>query len=72
MVKQKYQKDYDLAVPITFADDYVALDIPDGGVQKDGEWEVRPLHRARVSLHINLFKLLICDSDWVFATTSLP
>ena len=63
VVKEKYQQDYDLAVPITFAGDYVALDIPDDGVRTDNGWEVRPLYRAHVSLHSILFKLLICDSD---------
>jgi len=35
VVKRKYQQEYDIAPPITFAGDYVALDIPDDGTQTD-------------------------------------
>ena len=48
-MKRKYQQEYDIAPPITFAGDYVALDIPDDGTQTDNGWEIVPLQKARVS-----------------------
>ena len=49
MVKRKYQQEYDIAVPITFGSDQVALDIPDDGMVTENGWKVRPLYRAYVS-----------------------
>ena len=49
VVKRKYQQEYDIAPPITFAGDHVALDIPDDGTQTDNGWEILPLQKARVS-----------------------
>ena len=34
-VKRKYQQEYDIAPPISFGGDHVALDIPDDGAQTD-------------------------------------
>ena len=52
VVKRKYQQEYDIAPPITFGGDQVALDIPDDGVQIDSGWEIKPLHKACVSRHV--------------------
>ena len=49
VVKRKYQQEYDIAPPITFADDHVALDIPDDGTQTNNGWEIVPLHKTDVS-----------------------
>ena len=49
VVKRKYQQEYDIAPPITFAGDHVALDIPDDGTQTDNGWEIVPLHKTDVS-----------------------
>ena len=49
VVKKRYNQEYDIAPPITFGDDHVALDIPDDGVRTDSGWEIKPLHNARVS-----------------------
>ena len=35
VVKRKYQQEYDIAPPITFAGDHVALDIPDDYTHTD-------------------------------------
>ena len=48
VVKEKYNQEYDIALPITFGGDYVALDIPDDGVQTESGWEIVPLHKAIV------------------------
>ena len=45
----KYQQEYDIAPPITFDGDHIALDIPDGGVQTDNGWKIVPVHKAYVS-----------------------
>ena len=50
VVKRKFQKEYDIAVPITFGDDHIVLDIPDNGTCTESGWEIVPLHNARVSL----------------------
>ena len=57
VVKRKYQQEYDIAPPITFAGDRVALDIPDDGTHSDNGWEIVPLQKAHVSLMI-IFKIL--------------
>ena len=49
VVKRKYQQEYDIAPPITFGGDHVALDIPDDGTQTDNGWEIVPLQKAHVS-----------------------
>ena len=49
VVKRKYQQEYDIAVPITFDGDCIALDIPDDGVQTDNGWEIVPVHKPHVS-----------------------
>ena len=48
-MKRKYNQEYDVALPITFGDDHVALDIPDDGVKTDSGWEIVPVHEAIVS-----------------------
>ena len=48
VVKKKFQQEYDIAVPITFDGDYIALDIPDDGVQMDNGWKIVPVHKAHV------------------------
>ena len=49
VVNKKYQQEYDIATPITFDADDVALDIPDDGTQTDSGWEIVPLQKAQVS-----------------------
>ena len=49
VVKRKYQQEYDIAPPITFSGDHVALDIPDDGTQTNNGWEIVPLHKTDVS-----------------------
>ena len=48
VVKRKYQQEYDIAPPITFGGDHIALDIPEDGVQTDNGWEIVPLHKPHV------------------------
>ena len=48
-MKRKYQQEYDIAPPITFSGDKVALDIPDDGTQTDNGWEIVPVQTAYVS-----------------------
>ena len=48
-VKRKYRQEYDIAPPITFDDDRIALDIPDEGVQTDNGWEIVPAQKLHVS-----------------------
>ena len=57
LMKRKYQQEYDIAPPITFADDHVALDIPDDGIQTDNGWKIVPLHTADVSSRMYKFEL---------------
>lgn len=38
MVKRKYWQEYDIAPPLTFDGDHVALDIPDDGVETKNAW----------------------------------
>ena len=52
-VKRKYQQECDIALPITFGEDHIALDIPDDGTLTDSGWEIVPLHKARVSSRTN-------------------
>ena len=52
VVKRKYHQEYDIAPPITFVGDHVALDIPDDGTHTDNGWEVVPLQKAHVSFII--------------------
>ena len=40
VVKRKYKTEYDIAPPITFAGDHVALDIPDDDTRTDSRWEI--------------------------------
>ena len=48
-VKRKFQQEYDIAPPITFASDHIALDIPDDGTMTDNGWEIVPLQKPHVS-----------------------
>ena len=65
MVRRKYQQEYDIAPPITFGADHVALDIPDDGVQTDNGWEIVPVQRTQVNSSLLAFQLLRrCDSDF--------
>ena len=52
MVKRKYNQEYDIAPPITFGGDHVALAIPDDGTRTESGWEIKPLHKACVSQHV--------------------
>ena len=52
MVKRKYHQEYDIAPPITFGGDHVALEIPDDGIHTDNGWDIVPLQKARVSYRI--------------------
>ena len=52
MVKRKYRQEYDIAPPITFGGDRVALDIPDDGIHTDSGWDIVPLHKPCVSQHV--------------------
>ena len=49
VVNRKYQQEYDIATPITFDADDVALDIPRDGTQTDSGWEIVPVQKAQVS-----------------------
>ena len=49
MVNKKYHQECDIATPITFHADDVALDIPCDGAQTDGGWEIVPVQKAQVS-----------------------
>ena len=75
VVKRKYQQEYDIAPPITFAGDHVALDIPDDGTQTDNGWEIVPLQKARVSStglrHCMEDLLMCCLIEQCFVVQSL-
>ena len=47
-VKKRYQQKYDIAPPITFHGDKVALEIPDDGTPTESGWEIVPAHKAHV------------------------
>ena len=49
VVNKKYHQEYDIATPITFDADDVALDIPDDGIQTESGWEIVPVQKAQVS-----------------------
>ena len=49
VAKRKYQQEYDIAPPITFGGDHVALDIPDDGIRTENGWQIVPLQKAHVS-----------------------
>ena len=49
VVNKKYHQEYDIATPITFDGDDVALEIPDDGIQTDSGWEIIPVQKAQVS-----------------------
>ena len=55
VVRRKYQQEYDIAPPITFGADHVALDIPDDGVQTDSGWEIVPVQRTQVNSNLLAF-----------------
>ena len=61
----KYQQEYDLALPITFGEDYVALDIPDDGIHTDSGWQIVPLQKALVSL------LSVLEHAFMYISTEL-
>ena len=48
-MNKKYHQEYDIATPITFDADDVALDIPDDGIQTESGWEIVPVQKAQVS-----------------------
>ena len=52
VAKKKYQWEYDIATPITFDGDVIALDIPEDGVHTDNGWEIVPVGKAHVSSRI--------------------
>ena len=49
MVNKKYHQEYDIATPITFDADHVALGIPHDGVKTDSGWEIVPVQKTKVS-----------------------
>ena len=49
MARRKYQQEYDIAPPITFAGDYIFLDIPGDGTMTDNGWEIVPVQKPHVS-----------------------
>ena len=49
VVRRKYQQEHDIALPITFGANHVALNIPDDGVQTGNGWEIVPVQKAHVS-----------------------
>ena len=64
MVKRKYQQEYDIAPPITFGADHVALDIPDDGIQTDNGWEIVPVQRTQVNSNLPFSSCICrCNSD---------
>ena len=48
-MNKKYHQEYDIATPIAFDADHVALDIPHDGIQTDNGWEIVPVQKAKVS-----------------------
>ena len=48
VAKRKYQQEYDIAPPITFGADHIALDIPEDGIQTNNGWEIVPLQNPQV------------------------
>ena len=50
VAKRKYQQEYDIAPPITFDGDQVALDVPEDGTKTDNGWEIVPVQKAHASV----------------------
>ena len=57
MMKRKYLQEYDIAPPLTFDGDHVALDIDDDGIETTNGWRIVPLQRTKVRI-VNLTPLL--------------
>jgi len=57
-LKRKYLQEYDIAPPITFGGDHVALDISDDGTETSNGWRIVPLHRTKVRV-INHFLCIV-------------
>lgn len=57
-MKRKYEQEYDIAPPITFSDDHVALDIPEDGTLTKNGWEILPVQKTHVSLKYCIYRLL--------------
>ena len=49
MVQKKYQQHYDIAPPVTFGDDHIALDIPEDGAETKNGWRIVPQYIPVVS-----------------------
>ena len=49
VVKRKFQQECDIAVPITFDGDHIALDIPNEGVHTGNGWDILPFYTPCVS-----------------------
>ena len=70
VVKRKYKQEYDIAPPITFGGDHVALDIPDDGTHTDSGWEIVPLQKTEVRprmyqvLELRLIHVLVYVDVW--------
>ena len=62
VTKRKYLQQYDIAVPITFDGDYIALGIPDDGVQTDNGWEIVPVQKPYVSSRTSSYKVHLTDT----------
>ena len=62
MVQRKYQQEYDIAPPITFANDHIALDIPEDGAETSNGWRIVPQYIPMVSRSEKSYAR-VCDFD---------
>ena len=65
MAKRKYQQEYDIALPVRFDGDQVALDIPDVGAITENGWAIQPVYKAQVSLSSTENYILKLFSFWI-------
>ena len=65
VVKRKYKQEYDIAPPITFGGDHVALDIPEDGTHTNNGWEIVPLQKTEVRPRtLRLIHVLVYVDVW--------
>ena len=65
VAKRKFQQEYDIAVPITFVGDHIALDIPDDGIRTDNGWEIVPVHKLQVSSRTYSYKVHLLTDTFI-------
>ena len=68
-MRRKYQQEHDIALPITFGANHVALDIPDDGVQTGNGWEIVPVQRLQVNSNLVSLSAPACNNHFVFLTS---